>query len=164
MYNKNQKKKKRKEEKDVFFFNDTATTEIYTLSLHDALPISNSSLRLKISLTVKFRIRNIRDSNPVQNLPMLPQHEKNKNRRRKTQKIKRTVDIPDLNQSGKIKKLQIPKSFPAESSPRVNPNAPSVVEPELVAVDNLGSITMRSRGTVNHDPLHSTALLYEFID
>src|SRR3712207_8115040 len=32
-----------------FFFNDTATTEIYTLSLHDALPISahraRSSLR-----------------------------------------------------------------------------------------------------------------------
>src|SRR2546427_12899997 len=25
-----------------FFFNDTATTEIYTLSLHDALPISAS--------------------------------------------------------------------------------------------------------------------------
>src|SRR4030066_2231274 len=25
-----------------FFFNDTATTEIYTLSLHDALPISIS--------------------------------------------------------------------------------------------------------------------------
>src|SRR2546422_605355 len=26
----------------LFFFNDTATTEIYTLSLHDALPISTS--------------------------------------------------------------------------------------------------------------------------
>src|SRR3712207_7232194 len=26
----------------VFFFNDTATTEIYTLSLHDALPISQT--------------------------------------------------------------------------------------------------------------------------
>src|SRR6266496_6215921 len=26
-----------------FFFNDTATTEIYTLSLHDALPISRIS-------------------------------------------------------------------------------------------------------------------------
>src|SRR5690349_23946231 len=26
-----------------FFFNDTATTEIYTLSLHDALPISNAA-------------------------------------------------------------------------------------------------------------------------
>src|SRR2546430_12122602 len=28
-----------------FFFNDTATTEIYTLSLHDALPISTDLLR-----------------------------------------------------------------------------------------------------------------------
>src|SRR5688572_31175928 len=28
-----------------FFFNDTATTEIYTLSLHDALPISSCSSR-----------------------------------------------------------------------------------------------------------------------
>src|SRR5436305_11130028 len=27
-----------------FFFNDTATTEIYTLSLHDALPISRRQL------------------------------------------------------------------------------------------------------------------------
>src|SRR5256885_13054701 len=26
-----------------FFFNDTATTEIYTLSLHDALPISHEA-------------------------------------------------------------------------------------------------------------------------
>src|SRR2546422_4345103 len=28
-----------------FFFNDTATTEIYTLSLHDALPISGAAAR-----------------------------------------------------------------------------------------------------------------------
>src|SRR6266480_6269390 len=28
-----------------FFFNDTATTEIYTLSLHDALPIGDGSVR-----------------------------------------------------------------------------------------------------------------------
>src|SRR4026208_2647270 len=28
-----------------FFFNDTATTEIYTLSLHDALPISDAATR-----------------------------------------------------------------------------------------------------------------------
>src|SRR5256885_12186131 len=27
-----------------FFFNDTATTEIYTLSLHDALPISDAGI------------------------------------------------------------------------------------------------------------------------
>src|SRR6266536_6573022 len=29
----------------LFFFNDTATTEIYTLSLHDALPISVTHTR-----------------------------------------------------------------------------------------------------------------------
>src|SRR2546430_11986825 len=29
----------------LFFFNDTATTEIYTLSLHDALPISDGDNR-----------------------------------------------------------------------------------------------------------------------
>src|SRR5256886_8494165 len=32
-----------------FFFNDTATTEIYTLSLHDALPISRSAISIKAS-------------------------------------------------------------------------------------------------------------------
>src|SRR5258708_26101942 len=31
-----------------FFFNDTATTEIYTLSLHDALPISAASSGLLV--------------------------------------------------------------------------------------------------------------------
>src|SRR3712207_7065303 len=31
-----------------FFFNDTATTEIYTLSLHDALPICRSSCQTDI--------------------------------------------------------------------------------------------------------------------
>src|SRR6266487_5012550 len=38
-----------------FFFNDTATTEIYTLSLHDALPIScavcSSASRLREAIT-----------------------------------------------------------------------------------------------------------------
>src|SRR3712207_8387513 len=32
-----------------FFFNDTATTEIYTLSLHDALPIYKVYVDLEIS-------------------------------------------------------------------------------------------------------------------
>ena len=35
------KERKKKEKRISFFFNDTATTEIYTLSLHDALPIYN---------------------------------------------------------------------------------------------------------------------------
>src|SRR3712207_8784060 len=33
----------------LFFFNDTATTEIYTLSLHDALPISLARSRAPVA-------------------------------------------------------------------------------------------------------------------
>src|SRR3712207_9453574 len=33
-----------------FFFNDTATTEIYTLSLHDALPILKWFIRVAVSI------------------------------------------------------------------------------------------------------------------
>src|SRR3712207_7372314 len=45
----------------VFFFNDTATTEIYTLSLHDALPISGAScavlgLRRGDALSIGHRV------------------------------------------------------------------------------------------------------------
>src|SRR2546430_9225753 len=36
-----------------FFFNDTATTEIYTLSLHDALPIS-LGLGAAVSMSLAF--------------------------------------------------------------------------------------------------------------
>src|SRR5256885_13843981 len=36
-----------------FFFNDTATTEIYTLSLHDALPILTTSVRFAMPLAPK---------------------------------------------------------------------------------------------------------------
>src|SRR3712207_7610970 len=42
-----------------FFFNDTATTEIYTLSLHDALPIS--ALRLAALETEMADLRRQRD-------------------------------------------------------------------------------------------------------
>src|SRR6476660_6535242 len=38
-----------------FFFNDTATTEIYTLSLHDALPISPSRRRVSAGRSVAPR-------------------------------------------------------------------------------------------------------------
>src|SRR3712207_7605403 len=34
------------------FFNDTATTEIYTLSLHDALPISRVAAPVEVALGV----------------------------------------------------------------------------------------------------------------
>jgi len=35
-----------------FFFNDTATTEIYTLSLHDALPISTAATSAAVASAV----------------------------------------------------------------------------------------------------------------
>src|SRR2546430_13670924 len=40
-----------------FFFNDTATTEIYTLSLHDALPIFLSSQGIRRRLRHHGRLR-----------------------------------------------------------------------------------------------------------
>src|SRR3712207_7769678 len=42
----------------VFFFNDTATTEIYTLSLHDALPIFKEERhRMEVSWWELERLR-----------------------------------------------------------------------------------------------------------
>src|SRR5258708_17697525 len=56
-----------------FFFNDTATTEIYTLSLHDALPISKAfsyasfglihELTALASRTTLMRYRSTRSKN-----------------------------------------------------------------------------------------------------
>src|SRR2546426_11834349 len=40
-----------------FFFNDTATTEIYTLSLHDALPISPPSIPRTVRAALRPRSR-----------------------------------------------------------------------------------------------------------
>ena len=46
-----------------FFFNDTATTEIYTLSLHDALPI----YALKDLLVNRQELKNVVSINRVLN-------------------------------------------------------------------------------------------------
>src|SRR2546422_7603394 len=40
-----------------FFFNDTATTEIYTLSLHDALPILVLTARRRFRSQLVIRVR-----------------------------------------------------------------------------------------------------------
>src|SRR3712207_8181972 len=42
-----------------FFFNDTATTEIYTLSLHDALPISEMKLLADQAKAATGQVRGI---------------------------------------------------------------------------------------------------------
>src|SRR5256885_663310 len=44
-----------------FFFNDTATTEIYTLSLHDALPISFGAIIMCVNVLQWLTGRNIRE-------------------------------------------------------------------------------------------------------
>src|SRR5436190_4529679 len=36
----------------IFFFTDTATTEIYTLSLHDALPISRLMIHTPTAISI----------------------------------------------------------------------------------------------------------------
>src|SRR2546426_12119667 len=45
-----------------FFFNDTATTEIYTLSLHDALPISIGLICRRSCAGVRAFLRRLRRS------------------------------------------------------------------------------------------------------
>src|SRR2546429_7412118 len=50
-----------------FFFNDTATTEIYTLSLHDALPISSGHpQRERLSADVAASIQGEVPSQPAE--------------------------------------------------------------------------------------------------
>src|SRR6266480_6172359 len=53
-----------------FFFNDTATTEIYTLSLHDALPIKprGHGLHLTTANTLGFKVRYARSLAELQRL------------------------------------------------------------------------------------------------
>src|SRR2546425_13148178 len=55
-----------------FFFNDTATTEIYTLSLHDALPISSMSLGVTPPSCIAWRhgpsVRSMRSATSASSL------------------------------------------------------------------------------------------------
>src|SRR3712207_8688526 len=48
-----------------FFFNDTATTEIYTLSLHDALPISPPAILVTQPSMFPNRVGWLSDSRPT---------------------------------------------------------------------------------------------------
>src|SRR5258708_39210662 len=52
-----------------FFFNDTATTEIYTLSLHDALPIYESVRSCSSARSIELRRRS-RPSSRATSLPL----------------------------------------------------------------------------------------------
>src|SRR2546422_3657093 len=47
-----------------FFFNDTATTEIYTLSLHDALPICSSTTPSSLRTAPRSSVSSARTRRP----------------------------------------------------------------------------------------------------
>src|SRR2546430_13310788 len=53
-----------------FFFNDTATTEIYTLSLHDALPISVDAIRAVAATPGLFPTKRSRAARKSDRIPL----------------------------------------------------------------------------------------------
>ena len=55
-----------------FFFNDTATTEIYTLSLHDALPIYAAVVIVRRVSVRKYYMRNVQGENHIQQQFVMP--------------------------------------------------------------------------------------------
>src|SRR2546422_3125261 len=52
-----------------FFFNDTATTEIYTLSLHDALPICMASITTRSQHFMRDESPNVIDGRDASSSP-----------------------------------------------------------------------------------------------
>src|SRR2546422_8187893 len=68
-----------------FFFNDTATTEIYTLSLHDALPISSHDLRPPL-VPIGPRLVGARDAHELR-LVERPRHQAQAGRDRKSTRL-----------------------------------------------------------------------------
>src|SRR2546422_6051697 len=54
-----------------FFFNDTATTEIYTLSLHDALPISEHGELLRAAGAEVVEFDPLTDALPPQTVALV---------------------------------------------------------------------------------------------
>ena len=51
-----------------FFFNDTATTEIYTLSLHDALPISRETHQ---TLVICYTLEKTRNTSTMKEIDIM---------------------------------------------------------------------------------------------
>src|SRR3712207_9523246 len=64
-----------------FFFNDTATTEIYTLSLHDALPIwSRPWVAAALSASCSPRLKIRTETCPVERKPTTCAHPRRRRR------------------------------------------------------------------------------------
>src|SRR2546421_2666266 len=74
-----------------FFFNDTATTEIYTLSLHDALPISRSAVG-GVNRGYDAGVSAIEMANLMKRLPGLSKHRPSRKRDRKSTRLNSSHD------------------------------------------------------------------------
>src|SRR5688572_32112298 len=94
-----------------FFFNDTATTEIYTLSLHDALPISffvtrsiattlGSSMTIPRPLTMTSVLRSEEHTSELQSqsnlVCRLLLEKKKKKKTKKTLKLQNNINRYDM--------------------------------------------------------------------
>src|SRR3712207_7715235 len=125
----------------LFFFNDTATTEIYTLSLHDALPISSACAGRRARLDIG------RDDDPRQRPPGAEAGERGGQPPREPRGLgrlrRRVPEHPRDRKSTRLnsshanisyavfclkKKKNRPctdRSTPGESSPRSSPRSPT---------------------------------------
>src|SRR2546430_10782278 len=94
-----------------FFFNDTATTEIYTLSLHDALPISATAEN-------EAPITNARTRAPIPHLQNRPEGQGSASRHFRMRSEEHTSELQS--QSNLVCRLLLEKkkhTTPSDGSP-----------------------------------------------
>src|SRR5947208_16548528 len=79
-----------------FFFNDTATTEIYTLSLHDALPIYDGGRgRVVVEQVVDVVVDPLADEHQRLAAPVQPGHEVGELLQRRSEEHTSELQSPD---------------------------------------------------------------------
>src|SRR5258708_24184069 len=78
-----------------FFFNDTATTEIYTLSLHDALPICGDRQHLVGVLRDVVRVGQVEQRIPVRRIAPQPGLERARGQHVRSEEHTSELQSPD---------------------------------------------------------------------
>src|SRR5438094_5861948 len=99
-----------------FFFNDTATTEIYTLSLHDALPISTAKDISNVVTDAASGVVDIRNILCSSGSAGMPRSEERFSRNAETDLVCRL-----LLEKKKKQKLTLPKRHTPAKQQRYNP-------------------------------------------
>src|SRR2546427_9533886 len=105
-----------------FFFNDTATTEIYTLSLHDALPISRPAVLGRVELVSHGEhLKQVADS--LERAPSQTQRERSEEHTSELQ-----------SQSNLVCRLLLEKKNARSCMPRDSPRDRTRVQPACARV------------------------------